>query len=246
MVLAELVASGELVSADELRPGDGIALLPLRLDGVTLCPGLAAASPCCMSRRMQLQQLVAEDPEREVERLRCRRSMEMQSSIDTMLAPATSPASGEHLEVLETYRLFAAGPRLAQPHRWRRCTPASPPKRRCRRCRTTPAPACARSTDPYLRERLADLDDLANRLLRHLLGADMPTLRRLPDEAILVARTMGPAELLDYDRARLKGAGAGGRLAERPCRDRRARARHSGARPLPGPDAAGRATAIRW
>ena len=41
MVLAELVASGELVSADELRPGDGIALLPLRLDGITLCPGLA-------------------------------------------------------------------------------------------------------------------------------------------------------------------------------------------------------------
>src|SRR3546814_196532 len=31
MVLAELVASGELVSQEELRPGDGIALLPLRL-----------------------------------------------------------------------------------------------------------------------------------------------------------------------------------------------------------------------
>src|SRR4030095_2219117 len=41
MVRAERGASGELVSAEELRPGDGIALLPLRLDGVTLCPGLA-------------------------------------------------------------------------------------------------------------------------------------------------------------------------------------------------------------
>jgi phosphotransferase system enzyme I (PtsP) len=60
-------------------------------------------------------------------------------------------------------------------------------------------------TDPYLRERLADLDDLANRLLRHLLGAQVPSLRHLPEEAIVVARTMGPADLLDYDRSRLKG-----------------------------------------
>jgi phosphotransferase system enzyme I (PtsP) len=52
---------------------------------------------------------------------------------------------------------------------------------------------------------LADLDDLANRLLRHLMGADVPAMRRLPEDAIVVARTMGPADLLDYDRQRLKG-----------------------------------------
>ena len=63
-----------------------------------------------------------------------------------------------------------------------------------------------RQTDPYLRERLHDLDDLANRLMRQLLGQDhAPPRDSLPDNAILVARSMGPAELLDYDRKRLRG-----------------------------------------
>ena len=63
-----------------------------------------------------------------------------------------------------------------------------------------------RATDPYLRERLHDLDDLANRLMRQLMGVDhAPRRDQLPDNAILVARAMGPAALLDYDRKRLRG-----------------------------------------
>ena len=63
-----------------------------------------------------------------------------------------------------------------------------------------------RATDPYLRERLHDLDDLANRLMRQLMGGDhAPRREQLPDNAILVARSMGPAALLDYDRKRLRG-----------------------------------------
>ena len=62
-----------------------------------------------------------------------------------------------------------------------------------------------RQTDPYLRERLHDLDDLANRLMRQLVGRDhAPTREQLPDNAILVARAMGPAALLDYDRKKLR------------------------------------------
>ena len=91
------------------------------------------------------------------------------------------------------------------------------------------------ATDPYLRERLADLEDLANRLQQHLAGHRITAAAaELPEEFILVARSMGPAELLDYDRRRLQGAGAGGGLARRPCRDRGARARHSGRRPGQG------------
>src|SRR5262249_11217550 len=62
-----------------------------------------------------------------------------------------------------------------------------------------------RQTDPYLRERLHDLDDLANRLLRRLLGHDRaPVHEHLPENAVIVARSMGPAALLDYDRKRLR------------------------------------------
>src|SRR4029077_14350482 len=63
-----------------------------------------------------------------------------------------------------------------------------------------------RATDPYLRERLHDLDELANRLMHQLLGKDYaPGRDRLPENAVLVARSMGPAALLEYDRKRLRG-----------------------------------------
>src|SRR6202007_3148652 len=62
-----------------------------------------------------------------------------------------------------------------------------------------------RSTDPYLRDRLHDLEDLGHRLMRELVGRDhAPTREQLPDNAILVARAMGPAALLDYDRKKLR------------------------------------------
>ena len=63
-----------------------------------------------------------------------------------------------------------------------------------------------RATDPYLRDRLHDLDELANRLMHQLLGKDYaPARDRLPENAIIVARSMGPGALLDYDRKRLRG-----------------------------------------
>ncbi|MGD9659357.1 MAG: phosphoenolpyruvate--protein phosphotransferase, partial [Methylocystis sp.] len=63
-----------------------------------------------------------------------------------------------------------------------------------------------RQTDPYLRDRLHDLDDIANRLLHQLTGQSYVADREsVPENAIIVARTMGPAALLDYDRQRLRG-----------------------------------------
>ena len=76
-----------------------------------------------------------------------------------------------------------------------------------------------RQTDPYLRDRLHDLNDLANRLLHQLAGQSLTLLpSALPENAILVARSMGPAALLDYDRSRLRGlvleeAGASSHIA---------------------------------
>lgn len=202
MVLAELAASGELVSQEELRPGDGIALLPLRLDGVTLCPGLAKGIAVLHQASLQLQQLVAEDPEREAERLTSALE-DLHSSIDRLLSSGDL-GQGEHFEVLETYRLFA------RDQGWRTrmieaVQSGLTAEAAVQKVQNDTRARMRDVTDPYLRERLSDLDDLANRLLRHLLGAEAPAARRLPEEAIVVARSMGPAELLDYDRARLKG-----------------------------------------
>ncbi|MEM8552620.1 MAG: phosphoenolpyruvate--protein phosphotransferase, partial [Pseudomonadota bacterium] len=62
-----------------------------------------------------------------------------------------------------------------------------------------------RSTDRLVRERLHDLDDLANRLLRELQGRHSTAMATVTGDAVIVARSMGPAELLDYDRARIRG-----------------------------------------
>src|SRR3546814_1828433 len=60
--------------------------------------------------------------------------------------------------------------------------------------------------DPLLAERMHDLDDLANRLLRIVSGRlGTAAQMGLQQDAILVARNLGPAELLEYDRRRLKG-----------------------------------------
>ncbi len=62
-----------------------------------------------------------------------------------------------------------------------------------------------RQTDPYIKDRLHDLDDLANRLLRVMTGDhDGRRFKELPENAVLVARNMGPAELLEYDRSKLR------------------------------------------
>src|SRR3546814_13540557 len=58
--------------------------------------------------------------------------------------------------------------------------------------------------DPCLRARLADLDDLANRLLYHLLGLEEKGKEDLPADMVLIAADLGPAALLDYDQSRLR------------------------------------------
>jgi phosphotransferase system enzyme I (PtsP) len=65
-----------------------------------------------------------------------------------------------------------------------------------------------RQTDPFWRERMRDLDDLSDRLLRILASrrdGGTSVKKDLPHDAVLVARTMGAADLLDYDRSRLRG-----------------------------------------
>ncbi|HKT17181.1 MAG TPA: phosphoenolpyruvate--protein phosphotransferase [Stellaceae bacterium] len=205
MVLAELAASGELVNPLERQavPG-GLGQQPLRLDGVKLNGGLAIAQAVLHEPRIVIRQVVAEDPNAELERLR--RAVEaMQSAIDDLLAASDVAPGGEHRDVLETYRMFAGD------HGWLRRISETvksglTAEAAVQKVQSDMRARMNQATDSYLRERLADLDDIANRLQQHLAGHALATAAAdLPDEFILVARNMGPAELLDYDRRRLKG-----------------------------------------
>jgi phosphotransferase system enzyme I (PtsP) len=204
MVLAELAASGELVNPLERQQATGLGQLPLRLEGVRLNGGLAIGQAVLHEPRIVIKQVVAEDPNAELDRLR--RSVEtMQSAIDELLAASDVAPGGEHRDILETYRMFAAD------HGWlhrigEAVKGGLTAEAAVQKVQSDMRVRMNQMTDPYLRERLADLEDLTNRLQQHLAGRPLTAAAaELPEEFILVARIMGPAELLDYDRRRLKG-----------------------------------------
>jgi phosphotransferase system enzyme I (PtsP) len=202
MVLAELVASGDLVGPGELATADGNAVLPLRLDGIRLNAGLACGVAVLHEPRIVVHQVVAEDTDLELERL-AKGVGGMQSAIDAMLESKDLADGGEHRDILETYRMFAADrgwlTRMREAIRSGLTAEAA-----VQRVRDDNRTRMNQISDPYLRERLLDLEDLANRLLQHVAGK-ATVAADLPDEMILIARSMGPAELLDYDRSRLRG-----------------------------------------
>ncbi|MDE2228122.1 MAG: phosphoenolpyruvate--protein phosphotransferase [Alphaproteobacteria bacterium] len=205
MVLAEIAASGDLVSPAEQQPGEGNVTLPTRLEGIRLNTGLAIGQAVLHQPRVTIRRIVAEDVGAELERLR-NAIAAMQSAIDELLAQTDIPDSGEHLDVLETYRMFAADrgwlQRIADAVRGGLTAEAA-----VQRVLDDTRARLLQATDPYIKERLTDLEDLANRLQSHLTGKPITAARasELPDEFVLIARNMGPAELLDYDRRRLKG-----------------------------------------
>ncbi|HXQ52986.1 MAG TPA: phosphoenolpyruvate--protein phosphotransferase [Stellaceae bacterium] len=204
MILAELVASGELVNPLELRPTEGIGMLPVRLEGVRIHVGLAIGAAVLHEPRIVIRQVVAENPQAELQRLR-RAVAAMQQAIDAMLEAPDVVEGGEPREILESYRMFAADrgwlQRITEAVRSGLTAEAA-----VQRVQDETHARLSQASDPYLRERLIDLEDLTNRLQQHLAGRTVTAAAAaLPDEFILVARSMGPAELLDYDRARLKG-----------------------------------------
>jgi phosphotransferase system, enzyme I, PtsP len=204
MIVAELAASGELVNPLEIAPSQAGGMLPVRLVGVRLNPGLAIGPAVLHEPRLAIRQVVAEDIAAELERLR-RAVAAMRESVDELVVASHGLGAGEHRDVLETYRMFAADrgwiARIADAIRSGLTAEAAVQK-----VRDETGTRMMQASDPYLRERLVDLDDLANRLLKHL-STRLPNAAwaELPLEFILIARAMGPAELLDYAHRRVIG-----------------------------------------
>ncbi|HTH98829.1 MAG TPA: phosphoenolpyruvate--protein phosphotransferase [Stellaceae bacterium] len=202
MVLAELIAGGSLVNPAELHPTDGNATLPHRLEGMRLASGVAIGQAVLHKPDIVIRQVVAEDPEAEAARLETAIA-DMQLAIDRLLeAP---DIDGEHRDILETYRMFAED--RGWLGRIREAVDSGlTAEAAVQKVRGDTRLRMKQINDPYIRERLSDLEDLAGRLQNHLSGDMPPSVSgELPDEFVLVARTMGPAELLEYDRRRLKG-----------------------------------------
>ena len=203
MVLAEVIASAEFHAL--ARPGADIALRrPFSLSGQALADGVGLGHVVLHEPRVVVQNLIADDPARESRRLD-EAIADLRSSIDTLIDRGDVAHGGEHREVLETFRMFAHDQGWLR--RLREAVASGlTAEAAVERVQSDNRARMMRQTDPYLRERLHDLDELANRLLHRLVGRDLVGGQTtLPENAILVARSMGPAALLDYDRSRLRG-----------------------------------------
>ena len=203
MVLAEMIAVGELSSLG--RPGTSLDLKrPIMIAGVGLGEGVGLGHVVLHEPRVVVTALIGEDVEHESSRLDEAISG-LRLFVDDMLSRGDIAETGEHRDVLEAYRMFAYDRgwvrRMHEAIRNGLSAEAAVEK-----VQSDMRARLQRQSDPFLRDRLHDFDDLTNRLLRVLMGKEHgPSDATMPKDAIIVARTMGAAELLDYGRERIRG-----------------------------------------
>ena len=204
MVIAEMIATGDLA---RLTRHDGLELdlrRPAIFKGLAFNDGVGLGHVVLHEPRIVVTNLFNEDSEQELRRLETALGS-LRLSIDDMLSRGDVEFEGEHREVLEAYRMFANDRgwvrRLQEAiHNGLTAEAAVEKVQSDMRARML------HMTDPYLRERMSDFDDLANRLLRQLMGRSPEDVAAsLPKDSIIVARSMGAAELLDYPREKLRG-----------------------------------------
>ncbi|WP_265587073.1 phosphoenolpyruvate--protein phosphotransferase [Sphingomicrobium arenosum] len=201
MVLSELLASAGLADGTKGRARDTGSQA---LAGLKLVTGMARGRAVFHQPKVTVEHTVAEDIE--AERARVYSAFrKMREQIDNNIRDAEFGVGGEHHEVLETYKMFAYD------EGWSRrineaidsgLTAEAAIERVQQRTRAR----MQEIDDPLLKERMHDLEDLSNRLLRIVSGKlGTAASQGLQEDTILIARNLGPAELLDYDKRRLKG-----------------------------------------
>ncbi len=203
MVLAEMIASGELSSI--AKPGaEPAARHSMHFQGTSLSDGIALGHVVLHEPRVVITDVIADDVPGEIKRLD-EAIAKLREDLDQLVEHRDVVDGGEHRDVLEAFRMFSYD--QGWQHKIREAVMTGlTAEAGVERVQSDTRARMLRASDPYMRDRLHDLDDLANRLMRVLMGKDhAPGKEQLPDNAILVARSMGPAALLDYDRKKLRG-----------------------------------------
>jgi phosphotransferase system, enzyme I, PtsP len=206
MVLSELIANADLIDGADAGGGTmrSQPTVALRTSGFKLVEGMARGVAVYHQPRIVIEHTVAEDTEAERHRVYAAFD-KMREQIDRMTSQAEFGVGGEHEEVLETYKMFAYdegwGRRINEAIDSGLTAEAA-----IERVQQRTRMRMREIDDPLLRDRMHDLEDLSNRLLR-IVSGQLGTAAQLGlrHDSILIARNLGPAELLEYDRRRLKG-----------------------------------------
>ena len=198
MVLAEMTELGAFAGEGEAMSAKHKQ--PVLIRGGTGQEGAAEGRVWLHEPRVVVTNPVADDPLTEIDRIREAVGV-LRVSVDDLLAAES--LDKDQKAVLEAYRMFAHSRgwlrRMEEDIQLGLSAEAAVEKEQsAARNRLEQVP------DAYLRDRLHDLDDLSNRLLRILTGQGSDTGAEMPENPVLVARNIGPAELLEYGR-KLRG-----------------------------------------
>jgi phosphotransferase system, enzyme I, PtsP len=202
MVLAEMVASRAFGDLSEMAEVEARASRPELLVGRSFSEGLAIGVAVLHEPHAPLGRVIADDPVKEEARLDGALA-QIRKGLADMIEGDPGRISGVSRDVLETFQMLAADPswETKLKHGVRAGLSAEAAVERIRGEHRAKLNA---AREPYIRERMHDLEDLDNRLLRALAGVEGSASREMPENAILIARELGPAELLEYGQ-RLKG-----------------------------------------
>ena len=199
-VFAEIVQAGELLDRADTAEAQALLGAPMEGRGAPVSGGIAVGTVALLVPGPQTHAVFAKSVAEERARLEAGLAA-LQASVDEMVR-RDRRVSGIDAEVLEVYRLFAYDRGWAQ-RLEERVLSGLTAETAVEQVQAENRERMRAAPDPYLRERLHDLDDLSRRLIRKLSGEEGAP--RLPEDAVLVAETLGPAELLELDPDRLRG-----------------------------------------
>jgi phosphotransferase system, enzyme I, PtsP len=203
MVLSELAISGQLVATQEIKTATG-GLMTQQLTGIRLSSGMSKAVAVLHQPQLIITQYVSTDTGLEKKRFE-KAIVTLQESFDRYIRSSALDEANEQREIIETYMLFTQDRGwLARIHEAMQSGLTA--EASVRKVQEELQAKLSQVASPYIKERIQDLEDLSNHLLQVLLGKPVaPRPEELPEAFILVARSLGPSELLGYDHTRLKG-----------------------------------------
>lgn len=203
MVMAEMIAGGDLGGSGLSESVDPISTRPIRFEGLGLNGGLGLGQAVLHSSRIRIDRVVSDDPKTEHDRLN-NAYAEMHGALDTLMNGHSMQEGGEHRDILEAYRLIASDAgwmaKIGEAIDGGLTAEAAVQK-----VQNDLRARMSQISDPYLRERVHDIEDLGDRLLRHLIGEAEVEADHLPEDIVLIARNLGPAQLFDYGPEKLRG-----------------------------------------
>jgi phosphotransferase system, enzyme I, PtsP len=204
MVLAEHFVSGDVAGVN--TAAEFSRAVSHVVKGVAIAEGIALGHVVMHESRVVVTTLKSDDLAAETTRLEAAIE-ELRATLDELLDQGDLAATGEHRDVFDAYRMFAHDRGWLRRMKEAIAKQGLTAEAAVERVQNDQRARLLGQPDPYLRDRMKDFDELSDRLLRVLVGRAgvRGSAGNLPPDTILVARTMGPADLLDYDRARLKG-----------------------------------------